>query len=116
MKVDALFASPTVKSDLDIGYYLEGYRQGDLLSIREEMVLAADLSDAVGCQVDLKNLAEAPLELRGQVLEEGVRIFSGNDSQRVDLECDVLARYHDYKEIFEQMHEIRLRQIATRVI
>ncbi len=107
---------PSVKSDLDVGYYLEGYRKGEHLLIREEMVLAADLSDAVGCQVDLRNLAEAPLELRGQILEEGVRIYSGNDSKRVDLECDVLARYHDYKDVFRQMHDIRLRQMANRAL
>ena len=78
------------------------------------MVLAADMSKEIGFQVDLRNLAGAPLELRGRVLEEGIRIYSGNDSRRVDLECDILARYHDYKDVFRQMHEIRLRKTAER--
>ena len=105
---------PLEDSDLDVGYYLEGYRRGELLPIREEMVLAADMSDEVGFQVDLRNLAGAPLELRGRVLEEGIRIYSGNDSNRVDLECEILARYHDYKDVFRQMHEIRLKETAKR--
>jgi hypothetical protein len=105
---------PSPESDLDIGYYLDGFREGVLLSIREEMLLAADLSAAIGLQVDLRNLAGAPLELRGRILEEGIRIYSGHDAKRVDLECDILARYHDYKDVFRQMHEIRLRQMATR--
>jgi len=105
---------PMEGSDLDVGYYLEGYRKAELLPIREEMVLAADMSKEVGFQVDLRNLGGAPLELRGRVLEEGVRIYSGNDSDRVDLECDILARYHDYKDVFRQMHETRLKQTAKR--
>ena len=105
---------PAADSDLDVGYYLDGYQRGALLSVREEMLLAADLADAVGVTVDLRNLGEAPLELKGRVLEDGVRIYSGSEPERVGLERDVLARYHDYKHVFEQMHEIRLRQLAVR--
>ncbi len=107
---------PRPSSDVDVGYYLLGYRTGQCLSIREELHLAALLSDAVGCDVDLRDLAGAPLELRGRVLEEGVRVYSGNDAARVELERDLLARYHDYKEVFGRMHEERLRKLAVRGI
>jgi hypothetical protein len=50
------------------------------------------------------------------VLEEGVRIHSGDPAQRVALERDLLARYHDYKDVFRQMHGVRLRLIAERGI
>lgn len=105
---------PSPGSDLDVGYYLEGYRDGAALTVRQEMELAAELSEGVGTEVDLRNLADAPLELRGRVLEEGIRIFSGNDVERVALERDLLARYHDYKEVFRAMHELRLRSLAAR--
>jgi hypothetical protein len=48
------------------------------------------------------------------VLEEGVRVYSGDDVERVGLERDTLSRYHDYKDVFLLMHEIRLRQTAGR--
>ena len=89
---------PLPGSDLDVGYYLRRYRHGEPLPLHEEMRLADELSAAVGCEVDLRNLADAPLELRGRVLEEGVRIFSGDDAERVALERDLLGRYHDYRE------------------
>ena len=95
---------------------MSGYRSGQLLSLREELQLASALSDAVGLEVDLRNLADAPLELRGRVLEEGVRIYSGDDARRVELERDLLGRYHDYKEVFRRMHEERLRALAARGI
>ena len=105
---------PRVRSDLDVGYYLFGYRSGQTLSLREEMTLQSELSDAAGLEVDLRDLGEAPLELRGRVLEDGVRVYSGDDVERVGLERDVLARYHDYKDVFHGMHEIRLRALAAR--
>ncbi len=101
-------------SDLDVGYYLEGHHQGERLSVREEMQLAGILSDAVGFRVDLRDLSDAPLEVRGRVLEEGIRLYSGDPAARVALERDLLARYHDYKAEFRQMHEIRLRVTASR--
>ena len=107
---------PRPTSDVDVGYYLTGYRAGSLLPLREELRLASALSDAAGLEVDLRNLADAPLELRGRVLEEGARIYSGNDAARVELERELLGRYHDYKDIFQRMHEVRLRAAAARGI
>lgn len=107
---------PRPASDLDVGYYLIGYRRGGPLPLREELRLALALSDAVGFEVDLRDLAGAPLELRGRILEEGVRIYSGDDVARVDLERNLLGRYHDYKDVFRRMHEERLRALAARGI
>ncbi len=105
---------PAAGSDLDVGYYLYGYRTGETLPFGEEMRLAGELSVVVGCDVDLRSLADAPLDFRGRILEEGVRIFSANDAERVALERELLGRYHDYKEEFLRMHEMRLRRVAAR--
>jgi len=105
---------PMPGSDLDVGYYLCGYRRGDVLPLGEELRLADELSAEVGCPVDLRNMADAPLEFKGRVLEEGVRIFSARDAERVALERELLGRYHDYKDEFLRMHEIRLRRVAAK--
>jgi len=107
---------PRPASDADVGYYLNGYRSSKLLTLREELRLASALSDAIGLEVDLRDLAGAPLELRGRVLEEGVRIYSADDVARVELERDLLGRYHDYKDVFRHLHEVRLRALASRGI
>jgi uncharacterized protein len=109
-----IWGMPRPASDLDIGYYLAGGRQASPMPIREEMRLAGKLSAAVGLTIDLRDLNPAPLDLRGRVLEDGVRIYSGDAARRVALERDLLARYHDYKHVFEQMHDLRLRAIAER--
>jgi predicted nucleotidyltransferase len=105
---------PRPDSDLDVGYYLRGYRRSAALPLGEDLKLASALSAAVGLEVDLRNLAEAPLELRGRVLEEGVRVYSGDDVERVALERETLGRYHDYKDVFQAMHALRLRRTAER--
>ena len=48
------------------------------------------------------------------VLEDGVRIYSANEPERVALECYILAHYHDYKDVFAEMHALRLRRLAER--
>jgi predicted nucleotidyltransferase len=105
---------PRPESDLDIGYYLFPGEAEPALSIGDEMAMAADLSARLGLDVDLRCLNRAPLELRGRVLEEGVRVYSSDDPLRVSLECAILARYHDYKEVFQHMHAVRLRNRAAR--
>ena len=99
-------------SDLDIGYYLNDFRCSAPLAIQMEMMLAGQLSDRLGIEVDLRNLGEAPLEWRGRVLQDGVRVYCSDDVQRVNLERDLLAQYLDCKETFDRMHEIRLRRFA----
>lgn len=103
---------PRSDSDLDVGYYLDGFHRHAPLPVRTEMLLASQLSDRLGVEVDLRNLGEAPLEWRGRVLEDGIRIYCRDEVQRVNLERDLLSRYLDQKPAFEQMHELRLKCIA----
>lgn len=104
--------NPRAASDLDVGYYLVDYARGATLPIRHEMALADRLSGGLGVEVDLRNLGLAPLEVRGRVLEDGVRIFCDDEVGRVDLERDLLGRYHDYKETFRRLHAGRLKSIS----
>ena len=104
--------TPRPDSDLDVGYFMTSCQNRGPLSLYDEMRLADALSRLIGIEVDLRDLGEAPLELRGRAIEEGVRIFSADDVARVALERDLLARYHDYKDEFRRMHDLRLRRLA----
>jgi predicted nucleotidyltransferase len=99
---------PRPESDLDVGYFLVGYRHGQRLSIAEEMGLTDALSLAAGCEVDFRDLTQGTLEWQGRVLETGIRIYSGDLVERVALERELLGRYHDLKDTYARMHEIRL--------
>ena len=101
-------------SDLDLGYYLTRRAPSPALSIKEEMELATRLSSRVGLEVDLRNLGDAPLEVRGRALEDGVRIYCSDDVARVNLERDLLSAYHDYKSEIMRFHDLHLATYAAR--
>jgi len=103
---------PRPDSDLDVGYYRRGFPNVRPLSLHDELALEGALSDDIGMSVDLRDLGRAPLELRGRVLEEGIRVYCADRVGQVTIEREVLARYHDYKDVFRQMHELRLRRVA----
>lgn len=99
-------------SDLDVGYYVHaGARRPSLMA---EMDMANRLSTVLGVEVDLRCLNDAPLEVRGYVLEQGVRVYCSDDVARVNLERDLLARYHDYKPEIEALRRLRLEAMAAR--
>jgi predicted nucleotidyltransferase len=104
--------TPRAASDLDVGYYLAASVPRRTLPLHDELALEAELTQAVGYDVDLRNLGTAPLEVRGIALELGVRLWCSDESARVALETALLARYHDYKPAFAAMHTARLAAFA----
>ena len=109
-----VWGAPRNNSDLDVGYYLFPQAQTDCLILQEDLLVAGELSDAIGIEVDLRCLARAPLQLRGHVLESGRRIYCADDVARVNAERDLLGQYHDYKAEFEQWRRLRFASMARR--
>jgi len=105
--------TPRADSDLDIGYYLSRSYERHDLPLYDQMLIEARLSGAIGLSVDLRNLADAPLELRGKALEEGVRVYCSDQKARVAIETALLSRYHDYKPTLAASHEQRLAALAA---
>jgi predicted nucleotidyltransferase len=106
--------SPRPDSDLDLGYYLRPNYPRSCLGLREELDLAGNLSDALGYEVDLRCLGGAPLEVRGRVLERGLRVYCDDEVARVGLERCLLGEYHDYKDKLAAWRQLRLAALAAR--
>ena len=101
-------------SDLDVGYYLANREGGSTLGIRRRDDAGGPHRGRGRPSHRSPRPRRSPLDLRGRVLEDGVRIYSGNPVQRVALERTLLSRYRDYKREYHLMHEARLRRVATR--
>jgi predicted nucleotidyltransferase len=101
-------------SDVDVAYYAGTWPHTRRLPLDEELQLEGELSAALGMQVDLRSLADAPLEVRGTVLEKGVRVYASDEVARVNLEANLMTRWHDWKPACQKMHEERLRAIAEK--
>jgi len=76
-------------------------------------LLACALGGTIGLEVDLRNLGLAPLEVRGRILETGVRIYCSNEPARVANESRLLSVYHDRKTKLAAFHEERLAAFAA---
>lgn len=108
-----VWGTPRTDSDLDVGYYVLPLTDSRGLPLAVELRYAGALADAIGHEVDLRYLGDAPLSLRGRVLEEGRRIYCSDDVARVNLERDLLGRYLDYKPKLEALRQLRFAALAA---
>lgn len=100
-------------SDLDIGYFLAAGRARRCLPLRGEMLVAARLSAMLDCDVDLRNLDEAPTEVQGRVIEQGVCLYCADEAARVELENAILSKYRDAKQSIRELHQRHIHEFAT---
>ena len=108
------WGTPREASDLDLGYCLAPGAGPGRLPLRDELALADRLSAALGVDVDLRPLTDAPLALRGRVVERGRRVYCRDEVTRVAFESETLSRYHDYKPELEALRELRFASAAMR--
>lgn len=85
------------------------------LDLLERARLAADLAEALGTpDVDLVVLDEAPLELRGHVVQTGRVIHSQDEARRVGFEVRTRSEYFDYLPTLRELEHAYLARIADR--
>lgn len=53
-------------------------------------------------QVDVRVINDAPLLLQGQVVTEGILLYSRDEAARVRFEVDTRMRYFDYLPVYER--------------
>jgi predicted nucleotidyltransferase len=91
-------------SDLDLAILVAGY--ADALALWDT---ASDLSDIVGCAVDLLDLRAASTVMQYQVITQGSRLWSAGTQVGL-FECYVLSE----KTALDTAREPLMREIAER--
>jgi len=83
-------------SDVDIALVLrESPPAYDRL--RLELKIQAAIEDATGLMsIDVWSVNEAPLMVRGTVVQEGLLVYEGDRARRVDFEVQTRKRYFDF--------------------
>lgn len=83
-------------SDLDIGIYVTKISRRQYLDLELSLSLEVDekLESSIPSEVRIMN--ELPLMIKGNIITEGILIFSGNETIRVDFETSIRDAYFDF--------------------
>ena len=95
-------------SDIDIGIYLEKMTARKALD--NELSLALEFDDIVGQRgdVDVRSINNMPLLIKGNIVTEGILLFSRDDSLRVEFETNVRKVYFDFRTFIYRYQKVYL--------
>ena len=85
------FVTGVAFRDIDVGLYTR-----DKKDFSYESDLSFELSKAIGHEVDVKVINDAPVAFKMAVISGGRLLFSRNDDVRTDFIEDVGRRYREY--------------------
>lgn len=103
----------TPLSDVDIALLVEKDEYDPKKRLRFELILEDEIDQINGLDnVDVRVINEAPLIIRGEVVTNGLLIFSKNDQQRVDFETQTRSRYFDFLPFITEIDRAYLENIS----
>jgi len=100
-------------SDIDVGIYLENIPTKKALDI--ELSLALDIDEALGhiSNVDVRSITDMPLMMKGNIVTEGILIYSIDEPLRVEFEVNIRKRFFDFSPVIERYHKAYLARISN---
>lgn len=98
-------------SDVDVAIYLDERLDADE-RFRLHLRIGADLERAVGGQVDLIVLNDAPLRLAGRIITERSTVLGHDEPRRVRYEVDLFPQYVDFEHHARQLDRELLEAMA----
>jgi predicted nucleotidyltransferase len=94
----------TPLSDVDIGLLIRGpFSLLEKLDL--ELSIEVELA-SLGCGLsDVRVVNEAPIALRGDLVTEGILLYSADESERVEFETRARREYFDFLPFLERLRE-----------
>ncbi len=63
-----------------------------------ELTIEGEVEEASGISpVDVRVINDAPLLVKGRILQEGIRVYEGGRQKRIAFEVLTLQQYHDFQ-------------------
>lgn len=83
-------------SDLDICIYIDNIPLRDKLNL--QMTISLKIDEIIGEKIDseVRIMNDLPLIIKGQIITEGILIFSRNNDLLVDVETSIRKAYFDF--------------------
>jgi predicted nucleotidyltransferase len=98
-------------SDVDIALVLnESLPSHERLNL--ELEIESAIEDASGLRgLDVRAINQAPLLVRGKVVQEGVRLYEHDRTRRVAFEVETRKRYFDFAPVARRLQAAFLEKI-----
>ncbi len=99
-------------SDLDIGIYVNKISHRKYLDLELSLSLEIDEKFESGISSEVRIMNGLPLMIKGNIITEGVLIFSGNETIRVDFETSIRDAYFDFLPIIRRYQRTYMENIV----
>ena len=95
-------------SDIDIAVYTEGITP--VKSLELELLLSLKFDKKLNCKSksEVRIINNLPLVIKGQIISDGLLIYSDNEVERVDFETRVRSAYFDFLPVIQNYQRIYL--------
>ena len=100
-------------SDIDIAIFTEGILPEKRLEI--ELMLSLKFDNILDCNAksEVRILNDLPLVLKGQIISDGLLIYSDNEVERVDFETRIRSTYFDFLPVIKHYQRVYLDKDLT---
>ncbi len=95
-------------SDIDIAIYTGKVSSAKSLDL--ELFLSLKFDEKLDCKAksEVRIINNLPLVIKGQIISDGLLIFSANDVERVDFETRVRRSYFDFLPVIQNYQRVYL--------
>ena len=95
-------------SDIDIAVYTQNVSPANSLDL--ELLLSLKFDENLNCKSksEVRIINNLPLVIKGQILSDGLLIFSDNEVERVDFETRVRSAYFDFLPVIKHYQRVYL--------
>ena len=100
-------------SDIDIAVYTEGITP--VKSLELELLLSLKFDKKLNCKSksEVRIINNLPLVIKGQIISDGLLIYSDNEVERVDFETRVRSAYFDFLPVIQNYQRIYLDKVIS---
>jgi predicted nucleotidyltransferase len=98
-------------SDLDLALVLEA-PPDPYDRLQMELKIQADVEDAMAfAPVDVRAINDAPIMVRGNIVQNGIRVYESDRGARVDFEVATRKRYFDFAPVARRLQKAFLEHV-----
>jgi len=100
-------------SDVDIAVFLSVDHPKERLSLENDMALAFDQALDHKVSTDTRAINDSPLVLQGEILTEGLLLYSADERSRVAFETRIRMAYFDFQPVIHRYHRAYIEMHST---